>query len=41
MRNDLSDDGLEVVTMDKKAGKKMEKPAHREEVEREKLTAHP
>jgi hypothetical protein len=39
MRNDLSDDDLEVVTMDKKAGTK--KPAHNEEAEREKMTAHP
>jgi hypothetical protein len=41
MRNDLSDDDLEVVAMDKKAGNKTEKPAHCEEVEREKLTANP
>jgi hypothetical protein len=41
MRNDLSEDDLEVVIIDKKAGKKTEKPAHSEEVEREKLTANP
>jgi hypothetical protein len=41
MRNDLSEDDLEVVMVDKKAGKKTEKPAHSEEVEREKLTANP
>jgi hypothetical protein len=41
IRNDLSEDDLEVVMMDKKAGNKTEKPAHSEEVEREKLTANP
>jgi hypothetical protein len=41
MRNDLSEDDLEVVMLDKKAGKKTEEPAHSEEVEREKLTANP
>jgi hypothetical protein len=41
IRNDLSDDDLEVVTMNKKAGKKTKKPAPCEEVEREKLTANP
>jgi hypothetical protein len=40
MRNDLSDDDLEVVTMNKKTGNKTEKPAHSEEVEREKLMAN-
>ena len=37
MRNDLSEDDLEVVMMEKKA----EKPAQSEKVEREKLTANP
>ena len=37
----LTDDDLEVVAMDKKAGNKTDKPARCEEVEREKLTANP
>ncbi|HTA29699.1 MAG TPA: hypothetical protein VK731_04410, partial [Candidatus Cybelea sp.] len=41
IRNDLSEDDLEVVMIDKKAGNKTDKPAHSEEVEREKLTANP
>jgi hypothetical protein len=41
IRNDLSEDDLEVVLIDKKAGNKTEKPARSEEVEREKLTANP
>jgi hypothetical protein len=40
IRNDLSDDDLEVV-VGKKAGKKTEKPAQSEEVERENLTPNP
>ncbi len=39
LRNDLCEDDLEVVTIDKKTGKKTENPAHREEVESEKLAA--
>ena len=41
VRNDLSEDDLEVVPIDKKAGKKAEKPVQSVEVEREKLTANP
>jgi hypothetical protein len=45
MRNDLSEDDLEVVFIAKKAGNKAgnkaEKPAQSERVEREKLTAIP
>jgi hypothetical protein len=41
IRNDLSDDDLEVVTIEKKAGKKAEKPAQSEKVEREELAANP
>jgi len=41
MRNDLSEDDLEVVLSTKKAGKKAENPAQGEKVERELLTAHP
>jgi len=41
MRNDLSEDDLEVVMSDKKAGKKAEKPAQSERVEHEKMTAYP
>jgi hypothetical protein len=41
LRNDLCEDDLEVVMIDKKTGKKTEKPAHSEEVESEKLTAQP
>jgi len=41
IRNDLSEDDLEVVTIEKKAGNKTDKPARSEEVEREKLTAQP
>jgi hypothetical protein len=41
IRNDLSEDDLEVVMMDKKAGKNTKQPAQSEEVEREKLTANP
>jgi hypothetical protein len=41
MRNDFSEDDLEVVMIDKKAGKKAEKPAQSERVEHEKLTANP
>jgi hypothetical protein len=40
IRNDLREDDLEVVTIDKKAAKKTEKPAPREEVERERVTAN-
>jgi hypothetical protein len=41
IRNDLSEDDLEVVAIDKKAAKKAEKPARLEEVEREKVTGSP
>jgi len=41
IRNDLSEDDLEVVVIDKKAGKKTEKPVERTEVVREKLAANP
>ena len=41
IRNDLCEDDLEVVMLDKKTGKKREKPAHVDEVEREKITANP
>jgi hypothetical protein len=41
MRNDLSEDDLEVVTIAKKTGNKVGKPAQSEKVEREKLTAIP
>jgi len=41
IRNDLCEDDLEVVMIDKKTGNKTEKPAQSEEVEQEKLTAHP
>jgi len=40
IRNDLSEDDLEVVTIDKKAAKKTEKPVQCEEDEREKMTAN-
>jgi hypothetical protein len=40
IRNDLCEDDLEVVMLDKKTGKKREKPAQVDEVEREKLTAN-
>jgi hypothetical protein len=40
IRNDLCEDDLEVVMLDKKTGKKREKPAHVDEVEPEKLTAN-
>jgi len=40
LRNDLIEDDLEVVMLDRKTGK-TEKPAPSERVEREKLTAHP
>jgi hypothetical protein len=40
MRNDLSEDDLEVVMIDKKSGKRRETGSG-EEVEREKLTANP
>jgi hypothetical protein len=40
MRNDLSEDDLEVVMIEKKAGKKADKKAQSEKVEREKLTAY-
>jgi hypothetical protein len=39
IRNDLCQDDLEVVAIDKKAAKKTEKPVQSEEME--KLTAHP
>jgi hypothetical protein len=41
IRNDFSEDDLEVVMIDRKAGKKAEKPARSESVERERLTAYP
>jgi|HubBroStandDraft_1064217.scaffolds.fasta_scaffold187808_2 hypothetical protein len=41
IRNDLCEDDLEVVMIDKKTGNKTEKPAHCEEVESEKLAAKP
>jgi hypothetical protein len=41
MRNDLSEDDLEVVAIDKNAGKRIEKPAQAEQAEREQLTANP
>jgi hypothetical protein len=41
IRNDLCEDDLEVVMIDKKTGNKTDEPAHSEEVEQEKLTAHP
>ena len=41
VRNDLCEDDLEVVMIDTKVGKKTEKPAQCEEVEREKATANP
>jgi hypothetical protein len=41
LRNDFSEDDLEVVMIEKKAGKKAEKPDQSEKVEREKLTAKP
>jgi hypothetical protein len=41
VRNDLSQDDLEVVAIDKKAAKKTGKPAPDEGLEREKLTANP
>jgi hypothetical protein len=41
IRNDLNDQDLEVVAMEKKAGKKTGKPAQVEEGEPEKLTANP
>jgi hypothetical protein len=41
LRNDLCEDDLEVVMIDKKTGKKAEKPAHSEEVESQKLAAQP
>ena len=40
IRNDFSEDDLEVVMIDKKAGKKADKPAQSEKIEREKLTAY-
>ena len=40
IRNDLSEDDLEVVMIEKKAGKKADKKAQSEKVEREKLTAY-
>ena len=41
LRNDLSEDDLEVVMIDKEAGKKTEEPARSGKTEREKLTANP
>jgi hypothetical protein len=41
MRNDFSEDDLEVVMIDKNAGKKAEKPARSERVEHERMTAYP
>jgi hypothetical protein len=41
VRNDLSEDDLEVVMIEKKAGKRAEKPAQSEKLEREELTANP
>jgi hypothetical protein len=41
VRNDLCEDDLEVVMIDTRVGKKTEKPAHCEEVERERATANP
>ncbi len=41
IRNDLNEDDLEVVMIDKKTRSKTEEPDHSEEVEREKLTANP
>jgi hypothetical protein len=41
IRNDLSEDDLEVVMIEKKAGNKAQKPVQRENVELEKATANP
>jgi hypothetical protein len=41
MRNDLKEDDLEAVPVEKKAGRKTEKPAPSEKAEREKLAANP
>jgi hypothetical protein len=41
MRNDLSENDVEVVAIDKNAGKRIEKPAQGEQAEREQLTANP
>jgi len=41
IRNDLSEDDLEVVMIEKKAGNKAQKPVERENVELEKVTANP
>jgi hypothetical protein len=41
IRNDLSEDDLEVVMIEKKAEKKTEKTAQSENVEREKMMANP
>jgi len=40
IRNDLCEDDLEVVMLDKKTGRKRETPAHVDDVEREKMTAN-